>query len=499
MVNVEITACHQLQPAKKAELPQSTTLSNLEATFYYARVPFVWLFDKPLVETTNISKDLQQSLTLLLDKYPHYAGKLSLDKKVTLRWGTEQDPGLEYIEAACALPLDDLLPPEIPVESRDWPFVWDRADNNCNELCFSKPVDLSYNVRVQTTLFKCGGFAIAIVWNHALADGGSLVRFMRCWSEIHEAIYNPAPENVPFQIPTTGMLFDTMLLDQKLAAEVVQDNASDADMLRLARSLPTVNADMAIMESVGRSNVKGLNEEPQVMASIMLHFPADQINLIQKDASDEIGGHVGWEASILGYIWCLINRARDLHDDSEAVDLFLPMDIRPRLGLPTELMGSPILTVRARSTGRDSCKTPATLASTIKNTLGEFDSKAVLAAVYDAASHDPKFGQVSMGRHSLIYTSMSRLSIYDLTFSGGKARLGSASFVGRGGWILLTEAESRETASKETRGVQFDTASIPQHGVNVFFEIPEGVKGRLCDEVVSESKKRRARYVLTRL
>ncbi|XP_038699522.1 stemmadenine O-acetyltransferase-like [Tripterygium wilfordii] len=133
-------------------------------------VPFIFFYEAN--KASNISKTsqlLKQSLSKTLSLYYPLAGKANDNLSIHC-----DDQGACYAVASANCCLSDYL--KQPILSTLLKFLPDVA------LTVLAPGD--HVLRVQETVFSCGGIAIGFLYTHTVFDGGALGAFIKTWATI---------------------------------------------------------------------------------------------------------------------------------------------------------------------------------------------------------------------------------------------------------------------------------------------------------------------------
>ncbi|KAG9134710.1 hypothetical protein Leryth_001020 [Lithospermum erythrorhizon] len=175
-MNVNIKNFELIKPAKPtwsgilslSELDQTGIITHVP-TFYFYRPPQAWLTPED-----PITKTFKTSLSKVLVHFYPLAGRLSRING----WRFELDcnaKGVQFLEAETEERLDrlgDFAPSPL--------FVNLSPRLNYSETSIQElPIAL-----VQLTKFRCGGICLAILINHAVADGQSAVHFLSEWTRL---------------------------------------------------------------------------------------------------------------------------------------------------------------------------------------------------------------------------------------------------------------------------------------------------------------------------
>jgi hypothetical protein len=460
----------RVYPSKRVvgATPIATPLSILDATVVtYSPTAGVWIFEAPSESRVFGAVSLRESLAVTLDAYPQWAGRLWWTPydptgksghhhryhRPQISWGTQADPGVEFVAAECAAPLAECVPDATTrVTAYDG---WDAGFMRDLELLpdltglpfrdASAPENPGApGLMIQVTAFACGGAAIGVAFAHALADATTLRHFVSDWAAVHCA--RLAEEFTPTLTP----VFDPALLDAQAAGDTNAD-APDAALIAKVDRLPLHHYDWwnsganapdwaRTSIEIPREYVAPPHEKPGVplpwnewntsvfVERSIFHFTPAAIARMHASAS--VGGaRVSRLDALLAFIWALNVRARELKEDPGDVhlDMTLGMRARTRPALPDAFVGSPLIGIVATLPATALAASepdPPRIASAIRAVVGAFDDPEVLPAyLYDRAfAGAPHTRWIAFlgTRHSLI-TSWLGLGAYTVDFGTGVA------------------------------------------------------------------------------
>ncbi|CAK8544734.1 unnamed protein product [Lathyrus sativus] len=151
-------------------------------------IPFIFIY---LREPSMAEKDpvevLRNALSETLVYYYPLAGRIKegAGRKLMVDCTGE---GVMFIGAEADVTLDqfgDSLHPPFPCLQE---LLYDVTGS---ELIIDRPIRL-----IQVTRFKCGGFIIAINWNHIMGDASGLKQLMNAWAEMARGAHQPSIQPV---------------------------------------------------------------------------------------------------------------------------------------------------------------------------------------------------------------------------------------------------------------------------------------------------------------
>ncbi|KAI0772988.1 transferase family-domain-containing protein [Trametes elegans] len=454
---VELLSRSRLQPVQvKNSVPTVVPLSILDNTVArFALTSAAWYYDKPSQCPDTLSPDaLSRSLQTTLNSYPQWAGQLGWlpynpssgqrHGRVSISYGSPNDPGIELIVARSSQPLASLLPDST---DRAEGGVWN-ADNFPSagllvptDIALLSPTDHSglVSVSVQLTNFACGAISIAFRIAHPVADATTLFQFVKDWAAVHRAqIQNlPSPRLTP--------VFNPSLLD-KAASGDINSPSPDPEILRISRSLPMVKYDWWSSASGCPAPMLPGTAVPPELQGTDLGERADPMPWAEWDVFAPVSHHLVyfspsevqriWEAAsapgvrvsrldaLLAFIWRLVVRARDLADDPDPVHMIVTIGARSRVipPLPDTFLGSPIVLARVSLSGAQISSTPSAAAAAIRASVAQLTPEAIGAFLHDVAHqvNPQRFWRAFLGARHSIVTSWQSLDAYGVDFGAGR-------------------------------------------------------------------------------
>ncbi|KAF8749600.1 hypothetical protein HU200_012617 [Digitaria exilis] len=168
------------KPTPAGDIPlTSTDKSRLFLSFTSLKV-----FERPI---HSPAKTIRRALSQALVYYYPFAGRVATgtgsDGDVHIACTGE---GVAFASATASCSLQDVrflhTPPAIPLEELALRY-------GAGRLSMTSPL-----LMMQVTEFACGGYVVAVTWNHGIADGYGLAQFMQAVSELTRGL--PSPTNV---------------------------------------------------------------------------------------------------------------------------------------------------------------------------------------------------------------------------------------------------------------------------------------------------------------
>lgn len=551
------------QGRQKAEI--ATPLSLLDATTVnFALTNALWLFEpwkkadlRAGEETTDFSlrDHLQQSLSATLDAYPQWCGHLkivgNIDGKVEVaakhfppharrfgrvyaHYGTEDDPGVEFISCRSPATLDMLYPESRPAKQP----IWDRQGVSLKAFIpqtkiaspSSSPRSpgqdglLEPLLAIQLTELACGGFIVAAKITHPLADITSLVQLIKDWSTVSSARLTGSPE------PGINPVFDPALIDSNAAGDIDADQP-DNNLVEQTRELPLHRYDwwassegapwpvetprVFLKNSPGESSLPPAGKAmpwsewdvKQHVSHYTIHLTHDQIEHLWKQASGTSdrsspsssppSPRISRHDAVLAHIWSCITRARNLQHDAGPVYCDLAYGLRPILKLGESFLGSPIIMVNtelsgavvAASSSPPDAKGEVAMALTplargIRTTLDRMSQTQAVAAHLHTVAYEKspqRIWQAFLGRRHILVTTWARAGLYDVDFGLGSRVVYADGIIPElEGDVLIKEAPpSWQADSSAPDTTAAGRNSWTRHGVDVSINICDDDMARL--------------------
>ncbi|KAI0411387.1 transferase [Xylaria grammica] len=471
-------------PSDRPQKVTVTRLSILDASVArFSPCGAIWFYDKTDGVNANdpaVFERLESALSETLNDYPHFAGQLEWATKKHVEgtnnpryvgrpiatYGSSDDPGMELTIVEDDRELKTIVPSmsERSTSKR----VWDASGLRQSDFLPGTKLAFSHLAEyiglpaaaAQLTVFKCGGFAVSLNITHCLSDATCLLQFIHSWAERSRRRFRADHgETTAEEFAMPRALFDPALLDAHahLNPQVAEP---DAERIKRARSLPMHRFDWWATDAPGYPSWATASSEatkppPEELAQTELsastHPPwttwdqgaavdhmqirfskaeVEKMKIVAMESlpSDLQGQRISRQDALLGHLWILVNRARQLENMHEQVYLDMTLGLRNRVSppLPDSFVGSPILLAYATKTGVDASTSPiGAAAGAIRQLLSLFTPQAVSDYIHDAAHEvsPQRLWQAFLGTRHVLVTSWARARAYEVDFFGaGLAR-----------------------------------------------------------------------------
>ncbi|KAJ7571155.1 hypothetical protein O6H91_01G152300 [Diphasiastrum complanatum] len=309
---VVIKSRQTVVPIEPTPRPRTHYLSNLDLLYSDIIINNVYYF--PPFSNVNDSGELIQglkdSLAKVLVHYPVLAGRVRTGEDGR-RYIDCSDEGILLVEATADARFDewkDLI--NFPME----PYL-NLGDSVITDFS-TAPL-----LRIQVTLFGCGGVAIGYGFAHIVIDGWSATEFMKAWSEVHREL--------PISINPT---FATELLKARSPPSVKQPVN---DYLFFPK-IPSDASSPAEAPSTATAPATKL-------AITTFYFSADEVNALVQEVENGPWAYdrpTSFEA-LEALCWKAMTEVRDLPDDVITTYSY-PINVRGRWdpALPSGYFGN---------------------------------------------------------------------------------------------------------------------------------------------------------------
>jgi hypothetical protein len=474
-------------------------LSLLDATTAkFGLSSAIWLLERPTssLASVDLAKHLCTALSTTLDAYPQWCGYLKAILSVSddslpletrsfpahakrygrayVHYGTNTDPGVEFVEATSAATVDSLYSAN---SSKRRP-VWNRREDEetltqyvppTNVVSALEPNEEDANglykpiMAVQYTELACGGLVLAVKIAHPLADIAALTRFVRDWASVSRAMLTEAP------LPVLSPVFEPLRLDEFAAGDI---NASDADptIMKDALSLPLHRYDWWAPPSTPPSPfpsdlppagkplpwIEWDTKAPVDQCTV--HFSRKQIDHLWQSATQESSStssnlKISKHDALLAHVWSCVVRARGLQEDQGPVHCDLVLGTRRAFQLDDSFIGSPtmMLNIEIAASHVASGKALGSIAQRIRETVLTVNDPQRLAAHLHSIAYEKspqRIWQAFLGQRHILVTTWARAGIYDIDFGlGSRVRYADGVVPCVDGCILIVDGPPTEPAA----------------------------------------------------
>ena len=247
-----------------------------------------------------------------------------------------------------------------------------------------------------------GAAVLSCSWHHAVGDLSTFIQLLRAWSAAVEG--GRLPEPVLVTDPES-------YLDRVLPAE-----DSGVPLFRLPDAAETEQLNQAVAQA------------PRANRTVQVYFADAELARLRDGFSAQAGRRLSVNDCICAH---LVGALRELTGDTEGRRLVLPVNLRPRLGLPEGVTGNLLNEISLDYPAGP--LDPVGLAVRIRDAVDDFVSShlSVRANREFLASIGPaRFaGCVPVGfdpvRQTLTLTSWAKAGLYDVPFGGQRPVLAS--------------------------------------------------------------------------
>jgi Transferase family len=478
-MKVEIVQTLRLHPELEQSNRQAATLPVIDSWGSYWRtlVP-IYLFDAYSGQG-NLHSELFQSISRTLNVFPQLAGTLepftlhrgdgngqSLQRSRVI-WGGNT-PGGQFIEARTRVRIRSLLPRSVHNASS---FLWDRADESLRPL-FPQTYPAHSGLRVQVTSFRCGGFGIALDFDHGLADAYTVGLFMQHWSAVHNQIF---AQEITSAATIPNVLFSPQFVEEKLP-KTDEQGGPDKALLQKARELPTRRPDRRSPDNIkndataAQISTARPPSKPSAGVPYLLHLSALDYERITRKIQDEATVQITDQVAFISFLWASLNRARARTPGRPSLDLHLALSFRWLLGLPDGLLGSPLIAVMMNGSKEGESYTDAVkLAVDITETLDMYDEDALLATTYDASLRNSPTSIVRSAewKERMEFTSGVGFGSSNFSFGSHSPVFAGPIFLPVDNLFIMAEGIPDSSSTVSSKWYKY--------GTNVFFSLPQDI------------------------
>ncbi|KAF4339889.1 hydroxycinnamoyl-Coenzyme A shikimate quinate hydroxycinnamoyltransferase [Fusarium beomiforme] len=483
--NLSVVESHRIEiPSQERATPLSL-LDNTTANF--SNTSAIWLFSKPTNDDFNLAYHLRESLARTLRFYPQWGGHLKAIKstdgtippeassfplharrfgRLYAHYGTENDPGVEFVHAKCDTTLRSIYPADRTTKQPFWKCDSDAFQKFMPSVPIARPlkdsmVDTNGQLHplfaVQITELSCGGFVLAINAVHPLADATTILALLKHWAfESRQGFEKSPSRSVP--------IFNPALLDNEAAGDIDADKP-DPEVIQRARVLPMHRHDWWHPEStppwpfkipspfdkqdlkpVGKPMPWAEWDVASPVSNYVVHFSRYQVLSLWNKANENSSQKLSQHDAILAHIWSCISRARGLENDTSPIHCDLTYGVRSSFKLNEDFLGSPVMMMNIELPASEVVNPSNTtnVATQVRNTLKTIADPLNMAAHLHSLAFQTspqRIWQAFLGRRHILVTTWARAGIYDIDFGfGSMCNYAEGIIPEMDGCVLIKEA-----------------------------------------------------------
>ncbi|KAM0361228.1 hypothetical protein ACHAO7_007469 [Fusarium culmorum] len=449
---------------------KAVPLSLLDCTAAnFSNTTAIWLYEKSTILARNgylFGRHLRRALSTTLESYPQWCGHLkaveSTDGTVPpearhfppharrfgrlyAHFGTENDPGVEFVYAKSSATLDSLYPSDRVSKQPVWPCESTLFKKFIPSVPIGQPLNQAMKdesgrlyplLAVQITELSCGAFVLALNGSHPLADAMTLITLLKDWASVSQSDLR-GESNIHL-----APVFDPTLVD-KLAAGDINAQHADKTLKEQAKSLPMHRYDWWApgsappwpfkipkpfdkpdLESVGNAMPWAEWDITSQISKSVFHFTKEQVATLWKKANEGSQQRLSQHDAVLAHIWSCIARARGLENDKDSFHCDLVYGVRPSFQLDNKFLGSPIVMMNIELPASQVCdrSNSTEVATQVRNTLKTISNPYNLSAHLHALTYEKspqRIWQAFLGRRHVLVTTWARAGVYGIDFGLG--------------------------------------------------------------------------------
>lgn len=491
MADVDISiiqSARLIAPCQEKAVP----LSLLDCTTAnFSNASAIWLYEKPtktVDDNFNLGDHLRESLSVILKSFPQWSGHLkaveSTDGSVPpeashfppharrfgrlyMHFGTENDPGVEFVHAQSSATLESLYPSTRVISQPIWPCDSSLFQRFMPSVPIAQP--LKHTVKgengylhpllaVQVTELACGGFVLALKGSHPLADATTFMSLLKDWASTSQSIILGRPTT------QSASVFDPAIIDSYAEGDI-NGERPDERLTQHAKTLPMHRYDwwapgssppwpFKIPEPFNKLDLEPVGKvmpwaEWDVISPVsnyVIHFTKEQVTSLWHTANKGSPQKLSQHDAIVAHIWSCIARARCLQEDEGSFHCDLVYGVRPSFGLDDKFFGSPIVMMNIELPASKVCNPPSAteLAIQVRNTLRIVSNPTNMAAHLHSLAFEKspqRIWQAFLGQRHILVTTWARAGVYGIDFGLGSACLYAEGVVPEmDGNMLIKEA-----------------------------------------------------------
>ncbi|MEU9013898.1 acyltransferase [Streptomyces sp. NPDC048479] len=269
----------------------------------------------------------------------------------------------------------------------DWGLI-DRVD------VMSEPLELRPLLTVRVCRLADGAMTLGCTWNHSVGDMGSFMQFIRVWSALVEGTTPP----------------EVLIVDDREGY--------------LDRVLPQEDSGQPICQPLSRDELAGRGHRMPLMregnGTVQIYFGDDEVRRMRQLFGGESSRPLSSNDVLCAH---LVTAFRGMEADPVPWNLSVPVDLRPRLGVPTEFLGN---LVQSMFLPCPPMGTANVLAAHIRSGLDDFmqshlcmrSDRAFVGPVGRSRFHRCAPVAFDPAHRTFIVTNWSRMGAYGVAFDG---------------------------------------------------------------------------------
>ncbi|RGP60526.1 hydroxycinnamoyl-coenzyme a shikimate/quinate hydroxycinnamoyltransferase [Fusarium sporotrichioides] len=446
---------------------KAVPLSLLDCTAAnFSNTSAIWLYEKSTLLARNeylFGRHLRKALSTTLQSYPQWCGHLkaveSTDGTVApearhfppharrfgrlyAHFGTENDPGVEFVYAKSSVTLNSLYPPDRISKQPFWPCESTLSQQFIPPVPIAQPLKqlikdesgrLYPLLAVQVTELTCGGFVLALNGSHPLADATTFISFLKDWASVSQCIFRG--ESAIRLAP----VFNPTLVDTIAAGDINIEHPGES-LVKQAKSLPMHRYDwwapgsappwpFRIPKPFDKPNLEPVgNPMPWAdwditspVSKSIIHFSKEQVKILWEKATEGSTQRLSQHDAVLAHIWSCIARARRLENDKDPFHCDLVYGVRSSFQLDDKFLGSPVVMMNIELPASQVCdhSNQAEVAIQVRNTLGIISNPYNISAHLHTLAHEKspqRIWQAFLGRRHILVTTWARAGAYGIDF-----------------------------------------------------------------------------------
>ncbi|RGP70841.1 hydroxycinnamoyl-coenzyme a shikimate quinate hydroxycinnamoyltransferase [Fusarium longipes] len=471
---------------------KAVPLSLLDCTTAnFSNASAIWLYEKPTLSGSadvNFAHHLRESLAVTLKACPQWCGHLkaieTIDgtvpsearhfpsharrfRRLYAHFGTENDPGVEFVHAASSIALESLYPSDRVSKQPAWP---------CDSIVFQQfmpavPISQPLVPRttdetgclypllaVQVTQLACGGFVLALNGSHPLADATTLISLAKGWASVSQSILLGKPTSLP------KFVFDPSLLDNYADGDINADTPNQ-NLVKQAKLLPMHRYDwwapgsappwpFKIPEPFDKPDLEPAGKVmpwadwdiTSAVSNYVVHLSKEQVTTLWEKVNENSPQRLSQHDAVLAHIWSCIARARRLENDEKSSHCNLVYGVRSSFQLDDKFLGSPVMMMNIELPSAKVCdpSNSTGVAIQVRDTLRQISDPSNMATHLHALAFEKspqRIWQAFLGRRHILVTTWARAGVYGIDFGfGSKCVYAEGVVPEMDGNILIKEA-----------------------------------------------------------